>query len=125
MLPEVRLGLARLRAIRKEIDRIQKDKAIEELQWLESTGAVNPKARAALVRLEHEEGERVRAFEALLEEIQARGPQLKDLNQGLVDFYARRGETLVFLCWKEGEDAVRHWHPLETGFAGRRPLEDL
>jgi hypothetical protein len=29
---------------------------------------------------------------------------------------------VVFLCWKHGEPAVTHWHELDAGFAGRRPL---
>jgi len=26
------------------------------------------------------------------------------------------------LCWKLGEDDIGHWHGLEEGFAGRKPL---
>jgi len=48
--------------------------------------------------------------------------QVKDLDEGLVDFPAlRRGET-VLLCWKLGEDEIGYWHSVEDGFAGRRPL---
>jgi hypothetical protein len=50
------------------------------------------------------------------------GVQVKDLDEGLVDFPAlRRGET-VLLCWKLGEDEIEYWHSVEDGFAGRRPL---
>ena len=50
------------------------------------------------------------------------GVQVKDLDEGLVDFPARRGDEDVLLCWKVGEPEVAHWHGLDEGFAGRKPL---
>jgi hypothetical protein len=50
------------------------------------------------------------------------GVQLKDLEKGLVDFPAWREDREVFLCWHLGEDRVRYWHDIETGFGGRQPL---
>ena len=63
-----------------------------------------------------------RELSHLVDEIAERGAEVKDLDEGLIDFPAlRRGET-VLLCWKLGEDEIRYWHGLEDGFAGRRPL---
>jgi hypothetical protein len=28
----------------------------------------------------------------------------------------------VYLCWLLDEPSVGHWHGVESGFAGRRPL---
>lgn len=42
--------------------------------------------------------------------------------QGLVDFYSIREGRPVFLCWRYGEEDVRYWHELESGFAGRQAL---
>jgi hypothetical protein len=67
-----------------------------------------------------------RRLARLVDEIGELGAQVKDLDEGLVDFPAlRRGET-VLLCWKLGEEEVRYWHHLDDGFAGRRelPLDD-
>jgi hypothetical protein len=50
------------------------------------------------------------------------GAQVKDLDTGLIDFPARRGDEDVLLCWRLGEPEVAHWHGLDDGFAGRRPL---
>jgi hypothetical protein len=60
----------------------------------------------------------------LVAELETVGVQVKDLDQGLVDFPARHPETgdLVLLCWHRGEERVAHWHGLEEGFAGRKPL---
>jgi hypothetical protein len=64
------------------------------------------------------------AVAAVVEELEALGVQVKDLDQGLVDFPARHPERdePVLLCWRLGEDDVAYWHGLEEGFAGRKPL---
>jgi hypothetical protein len=45
-----------------------------------------------------------------------------DLDRGLVDFPARVDGREVYLCWQLDEPEITHWHGLESGFAGRRPL---
>jgi hypothetical protein len=57
-----------------------------------------------------------------IERLHALGVQVKDVQHGLLDFPARRGDEEVLLCWHVGEDEVAHWHGLEDGFAGRKPL---
>ena len=64
------------------------------------------------------------AFSSALQQLEDLGAVIKDLSQGLVDFYAMHGSDLVYLCWKLGEDRVKFWHSMEAGFAGRRPLEE-
>ena len=63
------------------------------------------------------------AFHSSLEQFEALGCLLKDLETGLVDFHSKLNGELVFLCWKLGEKKIGFWHDLETGFAGRKPLE--
>ncbi|HWQ11656.1 MAG TPA: DUF2203 domain-containing protein [Roseiflexaceae bacterium] len=57
--------------------------------------------------------------------IQSHGVELKDPATGLLDFPALRDGVAVYLCWRYGEPRVAYWHPIETGFAGRRPIDDL
>ena len=57
------------------------------------------------------------------EELADLGVEFKGIEEGLVDFPARLDGELVYLCWKYDEDRVRWWHPVDAGFAGRRPLE--
>ncbi len=59
---------------------------------------------------------------AYLSMLQDLGVELKDLDQGLVDFPSMREGKLVYLCWKRGEDRISFWHDLESGFPGRQPL---
>jgi hypothetical protein len=74
--------------------------------------------RADAERLER----RARAVQDGLKEILAMGGVPKDLSLGLVDFlHLREGEE-VNLCWKHGEQAIRYWHGLGEGYAGRKPL---
>jgi hypothetical protein len=54
--------------------------------------------------------------------LNAAGVQVKDLDEGLVDFPARHRGRDILLCWKVGEPEVAYWHGLEEGFAGRKPL---
>lgn len=64
----------------------------------------------------------VEAFQSALQQLESFGCFLKDLSQGLVDFYSLRDEEPIFLCWRLGEEQIRFWHRLEDGFAGRQPL---
>ena len=48
---------------------------------------------------------------------------VKDIDQGLVDWYAKKGEREVLLCWRLGEKSVGFWHDVDAGFAGRRSIE--
>ena len=63
-----------------------------------------------------------KAIAACVERINDAGAQIKSLEDGLLDFPARRGDEDVLLCWQLGEDEVGYWHGLEEGFAGRKPL---
>lgn len=60
-----------------------------------------------------------------LSDVQALGCQVKDPDQGLVDFYTDRHGEPVYLCWKRGEPSVQYWHSLEGGYSGRRSINSL
>ncbi|HXY69701.1 MAG TPA: DUF2203 domain-containing protein [Gemmatimonadales bacterium] len=57
-----------------------------------------------------------------VDELAEVGCLLKGFEDGLVDFYGYQEGRLVFLCWRLGEERVAHWHDLDAGFAGRRPI---
>ncbi len=59
-----------------------------------------------------------------LAEIDAMGVQVKDLDSGLLDFPCQLKDEIVLLCWKSGEDDITHWHGMEEGFRGRKPITD-
>ena len=120
LLPQIEKLLRELRGLRNEIEAKK-----VEMDLLEIVGAVArpeategvplPKEMDTLNRMAGE-------FNRSLEELEAFGCHVKDLNQGLVDFFSVREGHLVYLCWKEGESAIQYWHTLDGGFKGRQPL---
>jgi hypothetical protein len=60
---------------------------------------------------------------AAVVELDSLGAVVKDLDLGLLDFPGLRGGEEVELCWQVGEDAVAHWHPLDAGYRGRKPID--
>lgn len=122
VLPTVRETVVLARAKVEEIIRLQ-----DRISVLSLIGANESKSP------EHEEFDKhrgrleelVRVYNDKMEQLQKIGCVLKDLNHGLIDFYARKGNRLVFLCWRLGEKEVAHWHELKTGFSSRRPVSEL
>lgn len=61
-------------------------------------------------------------LKAEIEHLAERNILLRDPETGLVDFPGERDGEPVYLCWRLGEERVAWWHPLDTGFTGRKPL---
>jgi hypothetical protein len=88
---------------------------------------LDPEAPNLMDRL-REDGEIARLIgqvQGWVEEIHSYGCMCKGVEQGLIDFPCLLAAEVVFLCWQIGETSVGHWHRIEEGFAGRRPLLDV
>ena len=118
-VPKLKRLLKELRSLRDEIE----SKKVE-MDLLEIVGTVSrpgsaeepmPKEMEGLNRMAGE-------FNKRLEELEEIGCHVKDLDQGLVDFFSVRDGHLIYLCWKEGEGSIQYWHTLDGGFKGRQPL---
>ena len=59
-----------------------------------------------------------------LHAIQELGVVIKDVELDCATFPFLRDDRLVFLCWKSGEDRVRWWHDIDSGYGNRQPIED-
>jgi hypothetical protein len=117
---EIRPELERAARMKREHDQIESRVGVLKIVTVDATGD-NPDAReltALANRLEQLRFQIAGAIEA----IHRRGCLLKDIERGLVDFYALSGDRLVFLCWQMNEPEVAHWHTLEGGFSARRSL---
>jgi hypothetical protein len=80
-----------------------------------------------IVQLARRKAEREKAIHRVkdsLAEIDATGVQVKDLDMGLLDFPCVVDGRTVLLCWKLGEKGITHWHGVEEGFAGRKPIDE-
>ena len=122
LLPQVRLTLRALREKRSVVLRTQAQIEIEEMTGSDANGKLSGAAQAAISKLMEAFHYQTRQFEEKLDELFQTGAHLKDLDLGLVDFYHRRGNEVVLLCWKEGEDEIGHWHGLQGGYSTRQPL---
>ncbi|MEK6985959.1 MAG: DUF2203 domain-containing protein [Candidatus Thermoplasmatota archaeon] len=121
-LPEVRrlLGLARASGSRlRDLQAHLNDLRIVHGDQVLSPAGTGYSEFAVLLATFQAEREN---YLALVADFGRLGVELKDVEQGLVDFRGKVGLRDAFLCWREGEAAVTHWHELESGFAGRRPI---
>jgi len=79
-----------------------------------------------IVPLARRKAERARAEQHMkdaLAEIDSIGVQVKDLGIGLLDFPCEVDGQIILLCWKLGEKSITHWHGVQEGFAGRKPID--
>jgi len=67
--------------------------------------------------------ELARHARALLEDIAEAGVHVKGVEPALLDFPAVLNGQEVYLCWRDGEPQVGWWHPIQTGMAGRQPVD--
>jgi hypothetical protein len=93
----------------------------EELEGhIRGNGGGIPPAELAETAAEIER--EARELAGVVDDLTRLGVEVKDVDEGLVDFPALRGGETVLLCWKLGEDEIGYWHTIDGGFAGRRPL---
>jgi len=97
----------RLSAVMNERKRMASDPYSEELAQSQS-------------EMEAEEAK----LAAYINELTKLGVELKGTD-GLCDFYSIMDGREVYLCWRLGEPEVMHWHELNAGAAGRKPLAPL
>lgn len=117
LLPRVRPILADLRATHHEYRF-----AREQWEELEAFSPGDPETAEWRAKADGL-GDRVMA---LVGELRDLGVEVKDPTLGLIDFHAKRADgSMVYLCYRDDEPTLAHWHPLDTGFAGRRPLAEF
>lgn len=114
--------LERLAKLKAEMDQLQIRAGVLSLTVSAGGTAKNTEA----MELRETQGTRARIASEIangVDAIHRHGCLLKDLERGLLDFYALSGDRLVFMCWKRDEPEVSHWHSLEDGFSGRQKLD--
>ncbi len=75
------------------------------------------------VKLKQGLNSKITKFYAAIEELENTGVVVKSIDEGLLDFPAKRFDEEVWLCWKEGEQEIKFWHEKDSGFMGRKPIE--
>jgi len=98
-----------------------------EMQALNHRIFLNGGTHVDVVAVARRKAERAKAEQRAkdaLAEIDSIGVQVKDIDIGLLDFPCEVEGRVVLLCWKMGEDSITHWHSMEEGFAGRKPIDE-
>ncbi len=117
LLPQMRAWVVRLRKVHDELHRLS-------TFWGREIDAPDHPDRGLKHRLDEEWRELTRQLEEKVDALRGEGIEVKDLESGLIDFYALRDNEVVFLCWQRGEDEVAFFHTLDGGYATRRALSE-
>src|SRR5207244_4829217 len=107
--------LARLRELKDLVED-------SEAYYGERLTSAPARDRESYADLLQEQADLDRSVQADIDAVLAFGCEVKDLHRGLVDFPARIGNEVVYLCWQRGEDRIGWWHTLGGGFASRKPI---
>lgn len=127
LIPQIRAQLGTAlqlhAALRQLIETI--NDAGYDVDWATLNGEVDLDDEAGPADLRNLEKARglYAMLRSVVEGIEAEGPEVKGVVDGLVDFPTWcDGEKEVLLCWKIGEPTIDFFHGMRDGFAGRRPL---
>lgn len=60
-----------------------------------------------------------------VEKLLKAGVVLKDLEQGLINFFSLHNGREIFLCWKLGEENVSSWYEIDADYELRKPVSEL
>ena len=82
-----------------------------------------PEDPAPVRAIKRELIEKIGTYQEGWSEVEKLGAIVKDPRIGLVDFYGRVDGKMVLLCWKYGETEIAHYHALDEGFSGRKPID--
>jgi hypothetical protein len=121
LLPEVERLLNRAGRCRDRYAEAECEAAELKRRILVSGGMHLAPERLAAVRTGREEA--ALGLKESLEALAELGVQVKDLDDGLVDFPTRFRGAEVLLCWKRGEPGISWWHGTEEGFRGRKRID--
>lgn len=131
--PEVRLFTVEeaertLPLVRRVVGDLQADyarwrQAVSRYEVLSGGARADWGETPELARAREEVSALAERINTCLTELAGIGCVFKGFDGGLVDFYSLRDDRLVFLCWRMGEPGLAWWHEIDTGYAGRQPLD--
>ena len=110
MLPDLAERLTRIRDARRVV--IETARLVRDRVEVDGGGVAGEPAYF----------EAARTLRAEVEHLAEVDVVLRDPETGLVDFLGEVEGRRVWLCWRLGEERVEHYHELDSGFVGRKPL---
>jgi len=125
IVPEIAVVVQRLRDLRDEVVALRDAHQLREAV-LEAEAGAALDGDPELVRLRLRTRGLVDQMQADAAWLDERDIVLRDISTGLLDFPSEAADGQpIWLCWRLGERSITAWHPIDEGFAGRRPIHDL
>jgi hypothetical protein len=101
------------------VDEADRDGSIDRIR------AAREKFQSVIAELADVQAQYLQSFHFWISEIGNTGVILRDFHAGLLDFPSTEAGFEYLLCWRMDEDDINYWHPVDDGFAGRKPLSTL
>jgi hypothetical protein len=125
-LEQANAMLPLVKAIVRDLSNLSKD-VVDRRERLMALRENHPQKRddiyqQELLQIEEELVKDAQRLRDYVEELQALGIEPKNGLEGIVDFRCLIDGHVAYLCWKLDEPEITHWHELDGGFAGRKPL---
>jgi hypothetical protein len=121
LVPTLRETFTKARVLRERLGKLQKDLSEEGHPHSGGKIEVDPRARPEVQGLQRRAALLLGELLELLKGVTELGIEVKQAD-GLCDLRTRFEGRIVYLCWKFGEERITHFHELDAGFAGRKPL---
>ncbi len=118
LLPQIAVVLRKIQEQRKEMQQSEEELGALRIQAMGNGHHLHERT----VGLQRNLARQIQILQALVNELNAFGCELKDADSGLIDFLSLRNGREIYLCWRLGEERINYWHYLDAGFAGRQPL---
>lgn len=116
-LPKVRLHVEKLMSIHDELSALSGVKVHSEgFDWQAHLLAININKRYHELSFK---------YFAELEALTRMGCYVKDVAQGLVDFYSRVEDKDILFCWQFDEPEILYYHDETSGKSGRIPIATI
>jgi len=117
LLPKVKLHLEKLMSIHDELSALSGVKVhADTFDWQAHLLAININKRYHELSFK---------YFAELEALTRLGCYVKDVAQGLVDFYSTFENREILLCWQFDEPTILYYHDELSGKSGRIPISQL
>jgi hypothetical protein len=81
--------------------------------------------RIEVLGLEHQMERLVDRLSERIRDLETMDVDLKDIDEGIIDFPSLHRGRVINLCFRLGEERIGYWHEITTGFSGRRPISEI
>lgn len=125
LVPKLRGLLRKAIHLNRQLQALHAESLVNQEEIQVETEDQNIRYQFEVVKNHEQLHELTEDFYDSVEQIENLGCVIKDLEQGLIDFPSQFEGREIYLCWKLGEDRIRHWHEIDAGFDSRQEILEL